>query len=127
MGQQQLLLVILVTIVVGIATFVAINTFQLAHDESSLDAIRQEIHQAHAQSKVYFLKSTSMGGGSSSYTNITIHDLLLQDENEYAIYSLSETSAKNFTLSYTPHFNNQTYSVTISFDEIFWNGESDEE
>jgi uncharacterized protein (DUF2147 family) len=68
-----------------------------------------------------------MGGGSGSYSNITIHDLLLQDENEYAIYSLSETSAKNFTLSYTPHFNNQTYSVTISFDEIIWNGESDEE
>jgi Tfp pilus assembly protein PilE len=118
MGQQQLLLVILVTIVVGIATFVAINTFQIANEESSLDAIRQEIHQAHAQSKAYYLKSSSMGGGSGSYSNITIRDLLLLDENEYAIYVISETSAENFTLSYTPHFNNQTYSVTISFDEI---------
>ena len=127
MGQQQLLLVILVTIVVGIATFVAINTFQIANEESSLDAIRQEIHQAHAQSKAYFLKSSSMGGGNGSYSNITIHDLLLLDENEYAIYTISETSIENFTLSYTPHFNNQTYSVTISFDEIIWNGESDDE
>lgn len=40
MGQQQLLLVILVTIIVGIATVVAINTFSSAADSANLDAVR---------------------------------------------------------------------------------------
>ena len=123
MGQQQLLIVILVTIVVGIATIVAVNTFQQSHESANMDAVRQDILMAHAQSKSFFLKSTSMGGGNGSYTNITIDELLVLNDNEYANYSISETSVDNFTLSYTPHFNNQTFSVTISFDEIIWNEE----
>jgi len=43
MGQQQLLLVILVTIIVGIATVVAINTFGAAADSANLDAVRQDM------------------------------------------------------------------------------------
>jgi Tfp pilus assembly protein PilE len=126
MGQQQLLIVILVTIVVGIATFVAINTFQQAHDESAYDAVRQDILQAHAQSKAFYFKSRSLGGGGGSFTEISLSHLLLPENNENASYHLNETSAENFTLSYTPKFNQITYTVTISIDEIIWNGEKEE-
>ncbi|MDZ7715010.1 MAG: hypothetical protein U5J95_02240 [Balneolaceae bacterium] len=43
MGQQQLLLVILVTIIVGIATVVAINTFSSASDSANVDAVRGDL------------------------------------------------------------------------------------
>ena len=43
MGQQQLLLVILVTIIVGIATVVAINTFGTAADNANIDAVRNDM------------------------------------------------------------------------------------
>jgi Tfp pilus assembly protein PilE len=126
MGQQQLLIVILVTIVVGIATFVAINTFQQAHDESAYDAVRQDILQAQAQSKAFYLKSISMGGGGGTFSEISLKHLLLTDYNENANYEIDETSVDDFTLSYTPHFNQRTYTVTIRFDEIIWNGEKEE-
>ena len=45
MGQQQLLLVILVTIIVGIATVVAINTFSSASEQANIDAARQDMLQ----------------------------------------------------------------------------------
>ncbi|MDZ7806938.1 MAG: hypothetical protein U5K71_07465 [Gracilimonas sp.] len=53
MGQQQLLLVILVTIIVGIATVVAINTFGSAADSANLDAVRQDVATIAASAQGY--------------------------------------------------------------------------
>jgi Tfp pilus assembly protein PilE len=126
MGQQQLLLIVLVMILVGIATIIAITTTQQASAESNIDAVRQEILQAHAQSRVFFTKPEMMGGGGSSFSAITLNDLLLAEENDNARYEIIETSADNFTLSYIPHYRDGTYTATISYDQITWNGESEE-
>ena len=74
MGQQQLLLVILVTIIVGIATVVAINTFGAAADSANLDAVRQDMAQIAAASQGYYMKPAMLGGGSRSFDNVTFND-----------------------------------------------------
>ncbi len=71
MGQQQLLLVILVTIIVGIATVVAINTFGAAADSANVDAVRQDVAQIAAASQGYYMKPTMLGGGGRSFSEIT--------------------------------------------------------
>jgi len=75
MGQQQLLLVILVTIIVGIATVVAINTFGAAADSANLDAVRQDVAQIAAAAQGYYMKPAMLGGGSRSFVGITFNDI----------------------------------------------------
>ncbi|SMO36249.1 hypothetical protein [Gracilimonas mengyeensis] len=75
MGQQQLLLVILVTIIVGIATVVAINTFGSAADSANLDAVRQDVASIAASAQGYYMKPEMLGGGGQDFTNMTFNDI----------------------------------------------------
>lgn len=82
MGQQQLLLVILVTIIVGIATVVAINIFGSAADQANRDAVRQDLMAASVQAQAVWARPTLMGGADRNFqaylqqTNIEIGHLL---------------------------------------------------
>ncbi|MEX0724604.1 MAG: hypothetical protein WD053_12025 [Gracilimonas sp.] len=73
MGQQQLLLVILVTIIVGIATVVAINTFGSAADSANIDAVRQDIATFAASAQGYFMKPEMLGGGGGTWDGLTFN------------------------------------------------------
>jgi len=75
MGQQQLLLVILVTIIVGIATVVAINTFGSAADQANIDAVNNDIAALASAAQGYYMRPTMLGGGSRSFSGITFEGL----------------------------------------------------
>jgi len=75
MGQQQLLLVILVTIIVGIATVVAINTFSSASESANLDAVRQDMLTIASSAQQYYMKPDALGGGGNSFAGISIDNL----------------------------------------------------
>ena len=75
MGQQQLLLVILVTIIVGIATVVAINTFGAAADSANLDAVRQDMGSIAASAQGYYMKPEMLGGGGKDFTGMTFENV----------------------------------------------------
>jgi len=110
MGQQQLLLVILVTIIVGIATVVAINTFGAAADSANLDAVRQDMASIAASAQGYFMKPTMLGGGGKEFNNITFDHLAFGGEtngddqawNENGVYVISGANATQFTLTAHP-------------------------
>lgn len=74
MGQQQLLLVILVTIIVGIATVVAINTFGSAADAANLDAVRNDVAAIASGAQGYYMKPEMLGGGARTFDDITFND-----------------------------------------------------
>lgn len=120
MGQQQLLLVILVTIIVGIATVVAINTFGSAADSANMDAVRQDLTSLAADAQGYYMKPEMMDGGGNKFTNITMEDLNCPGElngagdectNENGTYTISDISEDEFTLNGVP---NSDTDVTIS-------------
>ena len=67
MGQQQLLLVILVTILVGIATVVAINVFGTAAQQSNRDAVRQDLLSAASQAQAIWERPAAMGGYGGTF------------------------------------------------------------
>ena len=71
MGQQQLLLVILVTILVGIATVVAINVFGTAAEEANRDAVRQELLAAGAGAQAVWTKPELLDGAGRDFDNFT--------------------------------------------------------
>ena len=70
MGQQQLLLVILVTILVGIATVVAINVFGDAAEQGNRDAVRQDLLQAAAGAQAVWSKPTLLGGAGRDFAAV---------------------------------------------------------
>lgn len=92
MGQQQLLLVILVTIVVGIAAAVAVNTMQGAFTESNRDALRQDILMVMNDAQIYYNKPEVMGGGGNSFEGISENNFLsIEPENENGSYAISSS------------------------------------
>ena len=72
MGQQQLLLIVLGVIIVGIAVVVGINVFTAQSEESSKDAIVSDCTNLGAMAQQYFRKPTAMGGGGNTFTGWTI-------------------------------------------------------
>jgi type II secretory pathway pseudopilin PulG len=67
MGQQQLLLVILVTIIVGIATVVAINTFGTAADQANIDAATNDVATLASAAQGYYMRPGMLGGGGRTF------------------------------------------------------------
>lgn len=113
MGQQQLLLVILVTIIVGIATVVAINTFSSAADSANIDAVRQDVASIAAAAQGYYMKPTMLGGGGKEFDNLTFKgmaipgnifdpgtDLILTNEN--GTYEINVAADDEVTIIATP-------------------------
>ena len=102
MGQQQLLLIVLGTIIVGVAIVVGINVFSAQSEESTKDAIVNDCTTLGAMAQQYFRKPTAMGGGSTSFAGWAIPDAL--DTTANGTYAI--TQAGDFAdveITGTPH------------------------
>lgn len=75
MGQQQLLLIVLGVIIVGIAIVVGINLFNANAESSTQDSIVAQGTNIGALAQQYYKKPTALGGGGNSFvpsgTNVT--------------------------------------------------------
>jgi len=67
MGQQQLLLIVLGVIIVGIAVVVGINLFNANAEESMKDTLVSEGTNLGAMAQQYFKKPVALGGGGNSF------------------------------------------------------------
>ncbi len=68
MGQQQLLLIVLGVIVVGIAVVVGINLFNANAETSTQDSLVSQGTNLGAMAQQYYKKPVAMGGGGNSFT-----------------------------------------------------------
>ncbi len=93
MGQQQLLLIILGVIIVGIAIAAGLTMFTAQSVGSNRDAIISDLTNLAANAYQYWISPTTMGGGGGEYTSYVIPPSLVTNENgSYAIGSVTETS-----------------------------------
>ncbi|HLX11632.1 MAG TPA: hypothetical protein VKS81_02350 [Bacteroidota bacterium] len=72
MGQQQLLLIILGVIIVGVAIAVGISLFTGQSNQGNRDNIIADINNMAADAFQYRFRPVSMGGGGASYANYHI-------------------------------------------------------
>ena len=72
MGQQQLLLIVLGVIVVGIAVVVGINLFTANAVASNRDGVVADLTNLGAMAQQYYRKPAAMGGGGYTFTNWSI-------------------------------------------------------
>ncbi|MBM4176637.1 MAG: hypothetical protein FJ213_10775 [Ignavibacteria bacterium] len=72
MGQQQLLLIVLGVIIVGIAIVVGINIATTSAQSSNRDAVIADLNTIGNYAQQYYRKPSSMGGGNNTFTGWTI-------------------------------------------------------
>ena len=70
MGQQQLLLIILGVIVVGIAVAVGITMFQDNAVSANRDAVVNDLVNLAARAQQFYRRPTSLGGGQNSFAGL---------------------------------------------------------
>jgi len=93
MGQQQLLLIVLSVIIVGIAVVVGINMFSASAASSNLEAVTNDLLNLAARAQQYYVKPGSMkgeDGETNSFAELTIEDLTAIPENDNGTYSVEE-------------------------------------
>ncbi len=72
MGQQQLLLIVLGVIIVGIAIVVGINLFTASSVEANKDGVVADNLNIASLAQQFYKKPTAMGGGNNTFTGFTI-------------------------------------------------------
>ena len=106
MGQQQLLLIILGVIIVGIAVAVGITMFQDNAVDQNRSAVIADLTTLAAKAQQYYAKPTTLGGGGNSFVGLTADATGLAllastsfTTNSNGTYSISTLgSATNVTL-----------------------------
>jgi len=87
MGQQQLLLIVIGVIIVGIAIVVGINLAATSAQSANRDAVIADLNNIGAFAQQYYRKPTALGGGGNSFEGFTIPPNLTKTGN--GTYTLS--------------------------------------
>lgn len=92
MGQQQLLLIVLGVIIVGIAIVVGINLFNANAEQSAKDTMVSEGTNLGALAQQYYKKPKAMGGGGNDFTGFKIPPKLVNTPTGSWSSSVTSTS-----------------------------------
>ncbi len=87
MGQQQLLLIILGVIIVGIAIAVGLSLFSAQSIQAAKDAMINDMNNIAAYAYQYKIRPTSMGGGGGTYTGLKLPTKMATNDN--GIYTIN--------------------------------------
>ncbi len=75
MGQQQLLLLVLGIVIVGLAVVVGIQAFGENQKKANSDAITNDVIRIASDAQAWNLKPTAFGGGNGAFTGVTLEKL----------------------------------------------------
>ena len=101
MGQQQLLLLILAAIIVGIAIVMGINMFGENAVQANQDAVTQDVLTIASRAQGWYRRPAQMGGGGRTFTGLDLADINFQAANDNGAYALSGIAAGQFTVTGT--------------------------
>ncbi len=95
MGQQQLLLIILGVIVVGIAVAVGITMFKDSAVSANRDAVTNDLVNLASRAQQYYRRPVALGGGGGSFGTLTsITQLTSKASNANGSYALTTGTTK---------------------------------
>ena len=75
MGQQQLLLLVLGIVIVGLAVVVGIQAFGENQKKANSDAITNDVIRIASDAQAWNLKPQAFGGGNGVFTGVTLEKL----------------------------------------------------
>ncbi|PIS27821.1 MAG: hypothetical protein COT43_08525 [Candidatus Marinimicrobia bacterium CG08_land_8_20_14_0_20_45_22] len=118
MGQQQLLLIVLGTIIVGVAVVVGINMFSQGAVNAERDALVQDVNMIGAKAAEYWRKPAEMGGGARDFTGVTFAKLGADASNANGTYVLAVVDADSITVTGTGANEGVTVRAGITEDGV---------
>jgi hypothetical protein len=81
MGQQQLLIIVLVFILVGAAIITGINIYTATADQANKEAVITDLMNLTSIARSYYYRPAALGGGGNSFANFKIPGALAETEN----------------------------------------------
>ena len=114
MGQQQLLLIILGVIIVGIAIAVGLSLFSAQSIQANKDAIINDLNNIAAHAYQFKIRPSSMGGGNGVYTGYTIPTKMATNEN--ATYAATPAASSVTVLATSVQNSTNTITVVVDSD-----------
>ena len=100
MGQQQLLLIILGVIVVGIAVAVGITMFSDNAVSANKDAVTNDLVNLASRAQQYYRRPTALGGGQGTFTGLLtdITKLTAKPTNANGTYTITSNGDDQIVL-----------------------------
>ncbi|MBU0473679.1 MAG: hypothetical protein KKF62_05905 [Bacteroidetes bacterium] len=92
MGQQQLLLIVLGIIIVGVAVVVGINLFTANAIEAKRNNVTNDLIHLASEAQKFYKTPTALGGGSNKFTGWDIPELLKTNANGNFVATVSENN-----------------------------------
>ncbi len=112
MGTQQLLLIVLGVIIVGIAVVVGIGIFGTNSQQANADSVAQDCLRIAANAQGYYRKPVMLGGGGASFIGLTMEKCGWKSPlNQNGSFALSSVAAGSFVVTGT---GNQSTSVVLT-------------
>lgn len=96
MGQQQILLVIVGTIIVGLAIAVGIGLFSAQAVANSRDAMIHDLNMIAQSAYQYRISIRQLGGGEGNYSNYVIPPQMAGNVN--GVYSILDAQVSTIEL-----------------------------
>lgn len=115
MGQQQILLLILGVIVVGIMIFVGMTLFDAHSTESNKDAVTSSLQNIAADAYQYKMRPKAFGGGNPSFVGYVVPSKMVSDNNGSYLVS-GTTSATQIAFTGTSALN-AGWIATMTVDD----------
>ncbi|MDZ7268173.1 MAG: hypothetical protein ONB48_09255 [candidate division KSB1 bacterium] len=101
MGQQQLLLLILAAVIVGVAITLGINMFAQNSAQANQEAVMQDVLTIASRAQAWYRRPVQMGGGGRTYATVTLANLNFPASNANGSYALSGGNATTLTITGT--------------------------
>ena len=102
MGQQQLLLIVLGTIIVGVAVVVGINMFATGAINAERDALLQDVNNVASTAASYWRKPAALGGGNRTFVGVSdVTTFGADSSNANGNIIMSSVTATSFTVTAT--------------------------
>lgn len=89
MAQQQILLIILGTIIIGVALAIGITLFTDNSAAANRDSVTSDLAALGSRAQMYYRRPRLMGGGGSSFVGLTLSHLTTKPSNAYGTYSVT--------------------------------------
>ena len=99
MGQQQLLMIVLAIIIVGLAIAISVQLFRSNAIESKRDILIEETTSLGSMAFQYYKKPRELGGGGRSFINWTIPPQMVQTFN--GNFMMASVSVDNVVITGT--------------------------
>jgi hypothetical protein len=98
MGQQQLLLIILASLITGAAILLGVTLFQQNAGQANMDAVMQDCLTIATKTRAWYNRPSLLGGGGHDFTSISFVNLGYSAdpyENENGSYSFGSITANS--------------------------------